>query len=415
MKLELIMPHVPGGGGKLVPLLGVTTVAALTPPHIEVSLTDENLQKINFDKEVDLIGITAMTSTACRAYEIADTFRKKGKNVVLGGFHPSALPEEAIQHADSVVIGEAEGVWPALLRDFEAGKLKKFYQRKDWANLEKLPIPRRDLLKRKAYRLFNAVETSRGCPFRCNFCSVSSHFGNAYRCRPIEDIIEEVKTLEGEYIFFVDDNIVGIPRRAKELFKALIPYKKKWIGQASTIFARDEELLKLAAQSGCIGMFIGFESLSKASLKEAGKSFNITARYKEDIKKMHAHGISVNGSFIFGFDHDDTSVFERTVKFIEDAKLDTVSLFTLTPFPGTPLSRKLAEENRILTKDWSKYGGVVFKPKLMSPEALREGSVWAWKECYSYRSIFKRVGFPGRHWFLRLLINFEFRKWASTL
>ena len=415
MRLKLIVPHVPGGGGALAPNLGIITLAALTPKHHEVSIVDENVEELNFDEEVDLIGITVMAPTASRSYEIADTFREKGIPIVLGGFHPSALPKEAIQHADSVVIGEAEEIWPRLLNDFESGKPKKFYRRRELPNLENLPIPRRDLLKRRSYTLFNTVETTRGCPYSCSFCSVSSHFGNTYRFRPVEDIIKEIKSLKGKYLFFVDDNVVGDLSRTRKLFKELIPCKKKWIGQGSLTFAYNEELIMLAAKSGCIGMFIGFESISQASLKEMGKSFNVVARYKESIKRMHAHGISVHGAFIFGFDNDDKDVFERTVEFVNESKLDSVSFSALVPFPGTPLYQKLSEENRIETKDWSKYGGGVFQPKSMSREELDEGCILAWRECYSFKSIFKRMGPPKRNWLLRFFINMGYKNFVKNL
>lgn len=409
MRLLLIVPLLPGGGKGLCPNLGIVTLAALTPLNIEVSVLDENVEKLNFDKDVDLVGITVMTPTAIRAYEVAEIFRKRGTTVVLGGFHPSAMPQEAIQHSDSVVIGEAEEIWPRLLHDFKSGKLKKFYQRKTLANLENSPIPRRDLLKRKSYRMFNTVETSRGCPFRCSFCSVSTFFGNTYRFRPIKDVVREVDTLKGKFIFFVDDNIVGIPKRAKELFKALIPYRKIWIGQASLNIARDLEVLKLATESGCIGLFIGFESLSQESLREVNKTFNVVKRYDEDIKKIHNHGIAIHGAFIFGFDHDEESVFERTVDFVKRNKLDSASFSTLTPFPGTPVYQKLMKENRIVTKDWSKYGSAVFKPKLMSLETLNEGCKWAWRECYSYKSIFRRLTLPKRYWHIHFLLNVGYK------
>ncbi len=415
MRLKLIVPHVPGGGGKVTPNLGIITLAALTPNRFEVSVVDENVEELNFDEEVALVGITVMTATSSRSYKIADRYREKGITVVLGGFHPTALPEEAIQHADSVVIGEAEEIWPQLLRDFELGKIKKFYRRKELANLENLPIPRRDLLKRRSYTLFNTIETTRGCPFNCSFCSVSSRFGNSYRFRPVEDIVKEVKSLKGKYLFFVDDNVVGDPRRTRKLFKALTPCKKKWIGQGSLTFAYNEELVKIVAKSGCIGIFIGFESISQASLREAGKSFNVVKRYEETIKRMHDHGISVHGAFIFGFDNDDKGIFERTVEFINKSKLDSVSFSALVPFPGTPLYQKLSKENRIVTKDWSKYGGAVFQPKLMSREELNEGCKLAWRECYSFKSIFRRLGLPKRRWLLRFYINMAHQKFAKRL
>jgi radical SAM superfamily enzyme YgiQ (UPF0313 family) len=393
----------------LTPNLGIVTLAALTPPDIGVSVIDENVEQIDFDREFDLVGITAMTPSAIRAYEVADAFKKGGAAVVLGGFHPSALPEEAIQHCDAVVIGEGEGTWPKLLRDFESGRLEKFYRRETLANLESLPMPRRDLLRRSGYRLFNTVETGRGCPFRCNFCSVTRFFGNAYRFRPVRDVVNEVGTLKGKFMFLVDDNIVGAPHHAKELFRALVPYEKKWIGQASLTLARDAELLRLAAGCGCLGLFIGFESLSPESLREAGKTVNAAKRYGEDVKRIRDHGIAIHGAFIFGFDHDDEGVFERTVEFVERNRLDSASFSTLTPFPGTPVYQRLTAENRIVTHDWSKYGGAVFKPKLMSLERLNAGCEWAWRECYSYRSILRRLAAPKRYWHIHLLLNFGYK------
>ncbi|MGD8979933.1 MAG: radical SAM protein [candidate division WOR-3 bacterium] len=410
MRVLLVVPHLPAGGGTLAPHLGIVTLAALTPSDIEVSVVDENVEKINFDEKVDVVGISAMTPTITRAYEISDSFRQRDVPVVMGGFHPSFMPEEAIQHCDSVVIGEAETIWPNLLRDIESRKLKRFYKRKNFEDLENLPFPRRDLLNRKSYTMFNTVETSRGCPFHCSYCSVSAFFGNTHRSRPIKDVITEVETLKGILIFFVDDNIVGMPRRAKNLFRALIPYKRKWIGQASLTIARDTELLELAARSGCAGLFIGFESLSQESLEEAGKKINAVKRYAEDIKRIHNHGISIHGAFIFGFDHDDEGVFERTVDFVKQQRIDSASFSALTPFPGTPVYDKLLNENRLITKDWSRYSAAVFKPKLMSLEKLNEGCAWAWKECYSYSSILRRLAKPKRLWFIHLLLNLGYKQ-----
>ncbi len=409
MRVLLIVPSIHGGKARLTPTLSVITVAALTPSDIEVSVIDENVERINFDAEFDLVGITVMTSSAIRSYELANIFQKKGSAVVLGGVHPSLMPDEAIQHCDSVVIGEAEGVWPKLLRDFEYGKLQKFYQRETPACLENQPIPRRDLLRPRAYKVMNTVETGRGCPFRCNYCSVTTFFGNTYRFRPVKDVIQEVANLKGKLMFFVDNNIIGSLSHSKELFRALIPYDKRWIGQASLTLARDKELLKLTAKSGCIGLFIGFESISQESLREAGKTHNIVKRYEEDIKMIRDNGIAINGAFIFGFDNDDESVFERTVDFVKRNKLDSATFAALTPFPGTPLYYKLDKENRIVTKDWTKYGGAVFKPKLMSLETLDEGCKWAWRECYSYKSILGRLAAMKRYWHIHFLLNLGYK------
>jgi len=257
----------------LAPPLNLATVAALTPPEIEVSITDENLLPIDFDRAVDLVGITAVTPTAFRAYDIADAFRDRGRKVVLGGIHPTMLPEEASQHADSVVIGEAEGIWHSLIEDFKAGELKSVYRNRIRPSLGALPWPRRDLFAKKGYVFRNTMSTSRGCPFACSFCSVTSFFGHTYRTRPIDEIVQEIDSFDNRRpIFFVDDNIAGNPRRTKQLFSALLPYSIKWVGQASLTIAEDAELLKLAAASGCVGLFIGFDSIYPASLASVGKS-----------------------------------------------------------------------------------------------------------------------------------------------
>lgn len=385
-------------------------VAALTPKDIEIEMIDENVEELDFDKEVDLVGITTMTASSPRAYEIADEFRKKGVPVVMGGMHVTALPDEAAKHADAVVIGEAEGCWEKLLEDFkEKGKkgLAQFYRNSQLPDPSKIPIARRNLLDGKGYLLSRFLQISRGCPFNCQFCSVSRFFGKKYRFRPVKNVIEEIKGMVGKslrtrFLGFLDDNIAGSIAYAKELFEALIPHKVLWAGQSSINIARDDELLDLAAQSGCKGLFIGFESVSRDSLGEANKLQNKISFYETAVKKIHRFGISIEGAFIFGFDHDDRSIFQKTVKFIEKVKLDAVQFTILTPLPGTKLYEKLEKEGRITDRDWSNYDftHVVFRPKLMSPEELKQGLSWAYQRIYSLPSIFKRLtgSFSGGRW-----------------
>ncbi|MCJ7743863.1 MAG: cobalamin-dependent protein, partial [Dehalococcoidales bacterium] len=242
MKLELIVPatqeNLQNRKKAPCPHLGLAMVSALTPPEVEVSLTDENVTTIDFQKETDLVGITALTITAKRAYEIADTFRAIGVKVILGGSHPSALPQEASQHADSVVIGEAEGIWANVIEDFKANKLQRIYSQREQPSLLNLPIPRRDFFVNGAYYFKNTISTTRGCPYACSFCSITSFFGHTYRCRPVEEILKEIETMDHKkLIWFIDDNIVGNPKFAKELFRALVPYKLKWASQASVTIA----------------------------------------------------------------------------------------------------------------------------------------------------------------------------------
>jgi radical SAM superfamily enzyme YgiQ (UPF0313 family) len=255
MRLGLIAPATPGHSKRkkaLLPPLGLAMVAAVTPPDIEITLIDENVTVIDFEEHFDLVGITVLTVTAPRAYEIADAYRGRRVKVVLGGIHPSVLPEEAGHHADTKVIGEAEGVWPALIEDFRENKLKTVYQHSERPALVGLPLPRRDLFARHGYQFRNTLSTTRGCPYSCAFCTVTSFFGHTYRNRPVAEIRREIESLgKSKFIVFLDDNIVGNPRFAKELFRALIPYNIKWVAQASVTIAKDEELLKLAADSGC--------------------------------------------------------------------------------------------------------------------------------------------------------------------
>lgn len=397
-----------------LPPLGLAMVASLTSSDFEVSIIDEKIEEIDFDRDVDLVGITSMTATAPRAYEIADRFRQKGVSVVLGGIHPSSVPQEAIKHADAVVIGEAEDTWERLITDFRNGEMQKFYK-SSRPTLNNIPLPRRELFKAGKYLLTNTIQTTRGCPFDCNFCTVTQFFGNTFRFRPIQDVVNEIKRLHARFVGFVDDNIIGNIRQAKKFFRTLIPLKIKWMSQASIMLAQDDELLKLAKQSGCIQLFIGFESLISRNLKEIGKRINVVEKFKDAIKRIHDHGIGIEGAFIFGLDHDDESIFEKTVDFAQKAKLDSAQFGILTPFPGTRLYEKLDREGRIFDRDWSKYDieHVVFRPKLMSPETLERGFRWAYREFYSLRSIFYRtlgLNKRWRHFFPILGINLAYNR-----
>jgi radical SAM superfamily enzyme YgiQ (UPF0313 family) len=391
----------------LAPPLGLAMVASLTPPDVEVSLVDERVTAINFNKKPDLVGITALTVTARRAYEIADAFRAKGVKVILGGVHPSFLPEEAGQHADAVVIGEAEGIWPKVIEDFKMNRLRKVYRRQRRPGLSGLPLPRRDRFAKGGDVVPKTISTTRGCPFSCTFCSVTSFFGSSYRCRPVAEIIKEIEILDDRsFMAFLDDNIAGNRRFAKDLFTSLIPYKVKWIAQASVTIAKDDELLRLAAASGCIDLLIGFETLSSANLAAVGKKINVVNQYEEAINKIHSHGIAIHGFFIFGLDEDDESVFERTVRWTQKMRLESAQFDMLVPYPGTSIYQSMDKEERILTKDWTQYGyNLVFKPRSMSLEKLKGGHAWAWQQFYSLPSIWKRIGLGRPHWTVLWKLN----------
>ncbi len=415
MRLALIVPATQENIRKrrksLCPPLGLAMVAALTPPEVEVSLTDENVTAIDFRKEADLVGITAMTITAHRAYEIADIFRAKGSKVILGGSHPTALPEEASQHADAVVVGEAEGIWPKVIEDFKANGLQKVYRQAERPSLAGLPIPRRDLFVKGAYSCSNTVSTTRGCPNACSFCSVTSFFGQTYRRRPVPEILKEIDTLDRrDLLGFVDDNIFANPRFATELFRGLVPRKIRWIAQASVTVAKNDDLLKLAAESGCQAMLVGFETLSPANLAVVGKRVNNVDEYEAVIRKIHSHGIAIHGFFILGLDADDADVFARTVSFARKNRLESAQFAWPVPYPGTALAESLDKAGRIISKDWSEYeSNPVFEPKLMSPDALKKGCDWTWREFYSLPSIWRRIGLVHRNLLILWVANLSFR------
>ncbi len=402
------------------PTLNLATLAALTPEEYDVAIEDENVEDINFDDDTDIAAITAMTPLAPRAYQIADKFRERGKKVVLGGFHATWMPDEAIRHADAVVQGEAEGVWPKALEDLKNNRQQKFYKNSSLPKVSDLIIPRRDLLALKSYFFVNLVQTTRGCPYDCKFCSVTAFYGGTYRFRPIEEIEKEVEGLTGGagFILFVDDNIVGNTQYARKLFTMLKEHNRKWVSQASVTIADNIELLKLAAESGCYGLFMGFETLNQENLDLMGKPFNKIQKYKDIIAKIHGHGIGVHGSFIFGYDYDDKGVFERLVKFTEDVRLDAAFMPVLTPFPGTEIYRRMEAEGRIIERDWAKYDmeHVVYKPKGMTAEELQEGHDWANKRFYSYPSILKRIGNLRRSLMVFGPMNWDLRKaWRKAL
>lgn len=428
MKILFVIPKWPSFSlwGKVTfrfPYLSLPLLAGLTPPEFDLMIVDENIDPIDFDSRPDIVAVSSITPLAPRAYEIADTFRKRGIKVVLGGYHPTYLPEEASEHADSVVIGEAEGIWSGLLTDLRKGNLKKFYKSPGLSDLANIPLPRRDLLNRSKYLLYNTLQTTRGCPFDCEFCSVTAFHGRSFRQRPTEDVEKELRSLEqrgwrGRYIFIVDDNIVGDKRYALKLFSLFKEYNIKWLSQASTTIARDNGLLKSCAESGCYGLFMGFESLNQETLNRMNKRFNKTSQYEDIIKKIHDYGIRIQGSFIFGYDDDDTSIFENTLSFVNRVRLDAIIFAVLTPFPGTRIFKKLESEGRILTKNWALYDmdHVVFRPKVMTPEDLQRGHDLAYKEFYSLPSIGKRLFGFMRGLQIFLPMNLSLRSaWSRTI
>jgi radical SAM superfamily enzyme YgiQ (UPF0313 family) len=398
------------------PVLGVITVASLFPEDWEVQVVDEAVEEVDLNAEVDLVGISTLTIDAFHAYELADRFRQRGIPVLMGGMHVSALPEEALQHADAIVIGEAEEVLGRILSDLKQGKMKGIYKGENPPELSTVPRPRFELLHPKHRRIIHSVQATRGCPNDCDFCSVTPFFGHRYRLRPVKDVIRDLKTSLGRsssrIVFFVDDNIGGRPDYAKELFRALIPLKIKWGSFASIAFTRDRELIDLAVKSGCIELFIGFESLSQENLDNTHKAWVRADQMKEYIKVFHDYGIIVEGSFIFGHEEDRKDVFRKTVDYVQKSGVQVPVFGVLTPYPATRVRERLSREGRLLPKasDWRLYDGshILFKPAHMTPDELEEGFLWAKKYCAAPRSIFGRMfRAPRTNWFTALGINFS--------
>jgi len=321
------------------PTLTLPQVAAVTPPEHEVRILDENFEKVDFDGDYDLVGISVLTMTAPYAYKMADRFRERGVTVVLGGYHPTALPEEAKQHADSVVLGEAEVSWPQLLEDFKKGKLKPFYNMA-WPEPEKIPEPRMDLVKHQP--LTGCIQMSRGCPNACEFCSTSAFLGKRVRKRPLKAVIEEMKKIPNKLIIFRDASLTTIHQYSRELFKEMIEQKvnKKWIANGNiNLLGRDEKFLELARKAGCIAWFVGIESISPASLKEAHKISNKADEYEKAIKTIRKHGMAVVAGIIFGFDGDTPDIFDATLESMLEWDIDAGEFNVLTPYPGTPIQQ----------------------------------------------------------------------------
>lgn len=373
-------------------MLSSLCVAASMPSYVDTQIIDEDVEPVDFDSEADLIGISFMTFNAPRAYKIADKFRKeKGKAVIFGGYHPTFMPQEAIKHADAVCIGESENNVTRMVEDFLSGRLRPFYESGP-VDLKVLPKLNRTLIRRSAYITPDAVQATRGCPNHCKFCSITAFFKNKFRARPIEEVIDELKTL-GRHVLFMDDNIIADTEYAKKLFEKMIPLKKLWFSQCSIRIAYDEKLLHLASLSGCRGMFIGLESISQENLRNWDKNFNRANDYIWAIERLHSAGIAVYAGIVFGMDWDTPDVFDKTLDFLYRAKVDALQATILTPFPGTVLFEELDRQGRIIDKDWSKYdfNNVVFEPKNMSREMLKNGHDWVLREFYSQNSILVRI------------------------
>ena len=399
--------------------LTLTTLAALIPadlPHT-VELIDEGIADVPLDLEADLVGLTVITGTAKRAYFLADQFRARGVAVVLGGPHVTLIPDDAQPHADAVVCGYAEETWPQLLRDFAAGALKPRYTQAPGLEIGGRPFPKRELLPGKHYLTNNVFEATRGCVHACDFCVVPTAWGRKPFQKPVAEVVADIRQHGARKLIFIDLNLIAHRGYAKELFTALIPLRLNWYGLATVLLADDPELLALAQASGCKGLLMGMESISPANLKANHKGFNSPEHYARVVERLHAHGIALQGCFVFGLDEDRPDVFLRTAEFAVEARIDLPRFAVVTPFPNTPLYLRLEAEGRILTKDWELYDAqhVVFRPKHMSVRQLQEGIETAWKHAYSWKSIWRRLRHSPAPWPVRIGTNLGYRFYANNL
>lgn len=401
--------------------LTLTTLAALVPPDLnaDVEVYDEGIQDVPENLDADVIGMTVITGTSKRAYELARRFRAQGKTVILGGPHVTLVPDEAAMHADAIVVGYAEDAWPELLRDVERGALKREYRQALDFSLDRddMPFARRELFDGRAFLTQAVFEATRSCGHDCEFCVAPSAWGRKQLQKPVSWVVDDIRRVGQKRILFIDLNLVSDFNYARELFTALIPLKVRWFGLSTVLIAHDRELMELMARSGCRGLLLGLESISSGSLRDANKRFNGSVDYRQLIADLHELGIAVQGCFVFGIDHDSLEVFDATAAFAIETAIDLPRFAVLTPFPGTPLHQRLADENRILTRDWELYDGqhVVFQPRNMTPQQLAAGHERAWKNVYRYSAIARRLWKAGALEPLGIAANLGYRFYAHNL
>jgi radical SAM superfamily enzyme YgiQ (UPF0313 family) len=400
---------------RMSPSLSLVTIASLTPePHC-VFIEDENLTGINFNDSPDIVGISVNVDTTYRAFEIANIYRKKGVKVIFGGIHASANPDQMLEHCDAVCIGEAEEIWATIIDDVWKNQLKPKYF-KTSTNLDNYPIPNWDFISKENYLYHNVVITSRGCPFKCDFCYNSCDYvKNPYRNRPVKNVIDEIKGLKTKQIMFIDDNFIGNIPWINEFLDEIIPLKLVWHSAVSTNLVKFPELIKKMAKAGCKSLFIGFESINSKSIDSVNKGQNKIKDYETLIDCLHAHGIMVNSSLVFGFDFDTKDTFAETLKWLIKNKVESMTSHILTPYPGTKLYDKLLEENRIIDFNLSHYNtsNVVFQPKNMTPEELRSGYLDMYRKFYATRSIIKRKPLNNKLILPYLMFNLGYRKFGK--
>ncbi len=400
--------------------LTLTTLAALVPPlpDVEIRLVDGSVDAVPLDDPADLVGISVITGCARPAYALARHFRARGIPVVLGGVHVTVLPGEAAQHADSILIGRGEDAWPALIEDFRRGRLRRVYRERSLPDhvLPNVPVPRRDLQRRSGYMVPDTVQATRGCRRVCDFCTVNAVWPR-YLERPVADVVRDVRSLPGRRFAFNDVSLVDDAEYAAELFTAIAPLRKRWGGLVTADSLQNTELLDLMARSGCAYLLVGFESGNQDALRVIRKGFNQTQHYRDVIRALRRRGISVQGCFVFGFDHDDPSVFASTVQLVDDLGIDIPRYSLYTPYPGTELFRRLLAEKRILSFNWDDYDTmhVVVQPARMSVDELYRGFKWAYRETFRLRPVLRRASRPDIRAAINLVGNLAYRMFARRL
>jgi radical SAM superfamily enzyme YgiQ (UPF0313 family) len=428
LKIVLISPKGPlyrhrggifGRSLRYMPLT-LPTLTALVPPELNaaVECLDEGISDVDpAGVEADLIGMTVITGTAMRAYELAAAFRKRKIPVVLGGPHVTLIPDDAQPHGEAIVVGYAEDEWPRLLRDFVAGHMQARYQQAASLDLAGRPLPDRRVLDRRRYLTDHVFEATRGCVHNCSFCVVPAAWGRKPFQKPVEEIVTDIRRQRARRAIFIDLNLIADKPYAERLFGALVPLSIEWYGLATTLLCDDLPLLDLAARSGCRGLLMGLESIEQRNLRDNHKSFNDPSRYRDVVERLHARRIALQGCFVFGLDEDTPDVFLKTARFAVEAKIDLPRFAIVTPFPGTALYNELNAQGRVLTRNWELYDGqhVVFQPAQMTVKQLQEGTEQAWKYAYRFSNMAFRLRHTAAPWHVAALTNLGYRHYAHNL
>ncbi|MCL6601541.1 MAG: B12-binding domain-containing radical SAM protein [Paenibacillus sp.] len=377
----------------------------------KITLVDEYQQKVPYNHTFDLVAITVNTPNAYHCYTMAEKFRAKGAKVVMGGPHATLLPDEASKHCDSLIVGEAEAIWPEFLEDFYQGKYREIYRSDTVPDLRHIPLPRWDLLKRNTL-MKGAVISTRGCPFRCAYCNLKQIYHDSFRTRPIDEVIHEISLMKSKFFVFWDDNFFANKEHALELMKNLKPLRKKWAAQVTLADCNNEELLRQARDAGCLYLFVGLESFSPSALRGVNKQMNRVGSYQDIISKLHKHKIMIQAGIVFGFDEDTPETFQHTLEACESLGIDGVTVSLLTPLPQTPVHAQMKLEQRLLHEDWSLYNGktdVVFNPIHMTSEQLLDGYNDFRRRFYSLPSFIKRMRVSKTHLFYNFFMNLGYR------